>query len=135
MTAEADYTEEVKYVQAAPGYDVLLYVPATKTFESHPVCAWAILHGDENFICAQPITCMSWSVNDDRSVRMPSGEVVCDARLWPNAETWLAEMKANDGVPLAAEDVPSAAAPDDAPPDITAPVLALDSFRNRFRGP
>lgn len=124
MPAEADYTAEIKYVQAQPGYDVLVYVPESKTFDSHPVVAWAILHGDENFICAQPITTMSWSINDDRSVRMPSGEVVCDDRVWHTAELWLAEMKTNDGTPLSIADVekPSGGA-----------VLALDSFRNRFR--
>lgn len=126
MPSKDDFTNQIQYVPAQPGFDVLLYMPDDKVFEAHPVVAWAVLHGDENFICAQPVTVLSWSINDDRPVRMPNGEVVCDDRLWTTAEEWLAEMKTNDGTPLAIEDVTK--------PKIGAPVLALDSFRDKFRG-
>ena len=128
---QADYTSMIQYVAALPGYDVLLYDPAEKTFTRQAVVSWAILHGDEDFICAQPITLMSWSINDDRCVETPNGEVVCDDRVWTDAQEWLAEMKANDGVPLASEDIERVR---NMPPDRTGPVLALDSFRDRFKG-
>lgn len=122
---ESDFTDEINNVAAQPGFDVLLYLPESKTFRAHPVVAWSILQGDENFICAQPVTMLSWSVNDDRSVRLPSGEVICNDRYWVTADEWLAEMITNDGTPLSVEDAPT--------PDRSAPVLALDKFRGKFR--
>ncbi len=122
-------TDEIKYLTAEPGHDALVYLPDSKTFEAHPIVAWAILLADDNCICAQPITVLAWNINDDRAVRGPSGEVVCNDRFWPTAEMWFAEMKANDGVPLKSEDIEIV---HDMPTDNT--VLALDSFRAKLRG-
>lgn len=135
MTVENDFTNEIKYVPAAPGHDVLLYMPETKTFEEHPVVAWGVLLGEEDFVCAQPITVLAWNINDDRAVRGPNGEVVWSDRFWPTVEQWLAEMKSNDGVPLDSADDDAPAKGDDqiALSDRPGVVLALNNFRDKFR--
>jgi hypothetical protein len=127
--ADSDFTDEINYVPALAGFDVLIF--RDKTFDALPVVAWAIMHGHEGFVIAWPVTTQPWSINDDRTVRCPSGEVIFADRVWPTVESWLAEMKTNDGVPLEAANV---SAPEVALSDRPGTVLALDSFRDRFRG-
>lgn len=114
-------TDQVSFLPAAPGFEVLTF-QADKTYRTSPVIAWAIMSTEsEGFVRAFPVTCTdAWSLNDDRTVCLPNGEVVCDDRTWATIGEWLAEMKSNDGKPMA---LPGART-----------VLALDSFRDKFRG-
>lgn len=113
-------TDEVAIVPAASGFDVLIFLPDDSAFDARPVVAWAILCTEsEGFIRAFPVTVgQAWSINDDRSVRLPSGEVVCDDREWRTDAEWLADMITEENLPRS--------------PQQRASVLALDSFRSKF---
>lgn len=113
----------IGYVSAVQGYEVLVHLPDDKTYEAQPVVAWAVLPGEENFVAAHPVTLQPWLVTDDRPVRLPSGEVICGDMQWANADEWLADMEAGLQMPAWAKKQAD-----------NAPILALDTFRNKFQG-
>lgn len=112
-------TSEIEFVPAAPGFDVLTFLPDDKTFDARPVIAWAILRADDGTVRAWPVSVSeSWSVNDDRPVRLPDGQVVCGDMEWPTDAEWLAHaVKGTFAIS----------------PQKAAPVLALDAFRGKLR--
>lgn len=120
-------TDQVTYVPAATGFEVLTYLPDDKTYFARPVVAWAILADAEGFVRAFPLTPgESLSLNADPVVHLPNGEVVSGDLEWATLTEWLNHTKAN-GVPH-----PHTGLVSDA--QRKAPILALDAFRSKFRG-
>lgn len=121
-------TDQVNYVPAAPGFEVLTYLPDDKTYYTRPVVAWAIVTDTDAFVRAFPLTPNeSLSLNIDPVVCLPTGEIVCGDLEWDSPTDWLVHMNTN-GVPHAHNANVSVE-------QSKAPILALDAFRNKFRGP
>lgn len=120
-------TDQVTYIPAATGFEVLTYLPDDKAYYARPVVAWAILTDDAAFVRAFPLTPgESLSLNVDPVVCLPNGEIVCGDLEWDSLTDWLTHMNTN-GAPHANN------------ANVTieqskAPILALDAFRNKFRG-
>lgn len=122
--------DEYTIVPAAPGFDVLTYAPALpdaaveSDYYARPVVAWAILSDADGFVRAFPVAALADEhLNADLAVRMPSGEIVGGEMEWDSLQSWLEFCKENAGKPE-----PEA-------PQKSAPILALDAFRSKFRGP
>lgn len=115
---------DVDYVAAAPGFDVLTYLPTSRDFNARPVVAWAVtLDPTEGVVHAYPVSVgRDQAFADDPVVRLPTGEVVCGDMEWSNTAKWLDFRQ---------HDTPQEPKPT---PQQMAPVLALDAFRNRFKG-
>lgn len=119
-------TAEPTFVAAAPGWDVLTRTP--DGHDSTPVIAWACLRSEE-FVRAFPVTAaLAWSLNDDRIVSAPDGRVIDGEAEWATIAEWLGSSSGRAAVSKTA-DAGSIPAPQRQPQ-----VLALDTFRNRFRG-
>ena len=68
---------EVSFVLAFPGWEILYYFRGGR-FETAPVVAWAIHEVDGGFARAVPVTSdIAWSIDDDRALCTPDGDVTC----------------------------------------------------------
>jgi hypothetical protein len=123
--------DEYTIVPAAPGFDVLYYAPTVpdapdggEDYYTRPVVAWAILSDESGFVRAFPVAALgNEHMSADLAVMIPSGEIVCGDMEWDSLRAWLDFCKENAGKT------------EPEPPQKQAPVLALDAFRNKLRGP
>lgn len=119
-------TDQVTYIPAAVGFEILTYLPDDKAYYARPVVAWAILAGEGETVRAFPLASgESASLNADPVVCLPTGEIVCGDLEWESLAVWLDHMNTN-GVPHAHTGKVS-------DEQHKAPILALDAFRNKFR--
>lgn len=116
--------DEYTIVAAVPGFDVLYYAPGEgEDYYTRPVVAWAVISDADGYVRAFPVAALgNEHLNAELAVMIPSGEIVCGDMEWESLQSWLDFCKENAGKE-----------PD--PPHKLAPVLALDAFRNKLRGP
>lgn len=128
---------EITFIAALPGWDVLYYRRATEKrgpeWSSTPVVAWGI-YEDEGFVRAQPVSAdCSWSYEDARVICGPNGEVVYgDLEHWDSIGHWFDEMKRRE---VTAPDTLPSEQEQDLPMTNPSNILALDTFRDKFRAP
>jgi hypothetical protein len=129
--------DEVTFIPALPGWEVLYYRRASATrgpeFSTMPVIAWGV-YMEENLERAQPVTADGgFGYDEARTICSPNGEVICgDLEHWDNVWHWFDAMKrrettAPETLPPEQEDEPTMADPRN--------VLAMDKYRHKFQLP
>jgi len=125
-------TDEVAFVMALPGWDVLYYFKGGR-FETAPIVAWGIIAQEGIFVRAFPVTTdLAWSIEDSRPISTPDGDVTCgDLERWETVQIWLDEMirRETENPNAFPSERPS-------PQTMAGPkpkILALDNFRHKFQ--
>jgi len=119
----APNTEEVSFVVALPGWEVLYYVKGGD-FSAVAVIAWGVILGSDGVSHVHPVTvgAAEWPLDQERPLCSPDGDVSYNGKNWPTVWAWLDEMKTTEPTALAISHAPTG-------------VLALDKYRHKFAIP
>ncbi len=115
-------TEEVSFVVALPGWEVLYYIKGGD-FKAISVIAWGVvMNGDAARVYPVEVGAAEWPLIEERPLCSPDGYVSYGEKSWPTVWAWLDDMKLTE------------------PPDFSIPhastgVLALDKYRHKFAVP